>query len=227
MKKEKGKNLKKEEVKVINEKKLVISASILVVSIIIIAFSLTWAYFTVGDSGKAAINDNKTAILNVDSNLKNASAINETEMALITPENVESEAKKVTFDVTNQDTSNVNAKYIVKLVDYSITKNLSSEYFKWKLVVNPGEDEQVFSGNFLQSDIPEGTTLTGVEENDKVSGLEKELVSEEEALTLNVGESDNLVFYVWLENTQSNNQLYLTNGEFRGKLSLEAYPVKP
>lgn len=227
MEKEKGENLKKEDIKVVNNKKLVISASILVISIIIIAFSLTWAYFTVGDSGKEEINGNQAAVLNVDSNLKNASAINETEMALINPENVESEAKKVTFDVTNEDTSNVNAKYIVKLVDYSITKNLSSEYFKWKLVVNPGDSEQVFSGDFLQSDIPEGTTLTGVEENDKVSGLEKELVSEEEALTLNVGESDNLVFYVWLENTQNSNQLYLTNGEFRGKLSLEAYPVKP
>ena len=220
------KNNNEKNQKMVSSKNLVISASILVVSIIIIAFSLTWAYFTVGNGGKEAINDNQAAILNVDSNLKNASAINETEMALIEPENVDTEAKKVTFDVTNQDTSTVNAKYIVKLIDYSITKNLSSAYFKWKLVVIPGEEEQVFSGDFLQPDIPEGTTLTGVEEDDKVSGLEKELVTEDEALTLNVGESDNLVFYVWLENNQSNDQIYLTSGQFRGKLSLEAYPVK-
>lgn len=219
-----GKKIKNQ--KMVNDKKLVISASILVVSICIIAFSLTWAYFTIGNSGSEQINNNKTAILNVDSDLKNASAINETEMSLIDQANIEDDAKKVTFDVVNQDTSNVNAKYIVKLVDYSITKNLSSKYFKWKLVVNPGDSEQVFNGNFLQTDIPEGTKLTGNEIDDKVSGLEKELITEDEALTLNVGDSNNLVFYVWLENDDANDQIYLTNGEFRGKLSLEAYPVK-
>ena len=223
MKEKKG---NENEVKLISNKKLLISASILVFSIVVIGFSLTYAYFTVGYGGKAEVKDNQAAILNVDSDLKNASAINETEMALISEEEVETEAKKVTFDVINKGTSTVNAKYVVKLIDYSITKNLSSKYFKWKLVVNPGESEQVFSGNFLQNPEDEGTELTGVHDTDTLTGLTKDLITEDEAVTLNIGKTDNLVFYVWLENDESDNQIYLTNGEFRGRLSLEAYPTK-
>ena len=106
MKEKKG---NENEVKLISNKKLLISASILVFSIVVIGFSLTYAYFTVGYGGKAEVKDNQAAILNVDSDLKNASAINETEMALISEEEVETEAKKVTFDVINQGTSTVNA----------------------------------------------------------------------------------------------------------------------
>ncbi len=219
------KEKKGNEVKLISNKKLLISASILAVSIVLIGFSLTYAYFTVGYGGKADINGNQAAILNVDSDLKNASAINETEMALINAEDVDTEAKKVTFDVINQGTSTVNAKYVVKLINYSITKNLSSKYFKWKLVVNPGESEQVFTGNFLQNEEDEGTKLVG-DASDKLTGLNMELVSEDEALTLNIGKTDHLVFYVWIENDNDLNQIYLTNGEFRGRLSLEAFPTK-
>ncbi len=219
------KEKKGNEVKLISSKKLLISASILVFSIVVIGFSLTYAYFTVGYGGKADINGNQAAILNVDSDLKNASAINETEMALINEEDVETEARKVTFDVINQGTSTVNAKYVVKLIDYSITKNLSSKYFKWKLVVNPGESEQVFTGNFLQNPEDEGTKLVG-DASDKLTGLNMELISEDEALTLNIGKTDHLVFYVWIENDNALNQIYLTNGEFRGRLSLEAFPTK-
>ena len=109
MKEKKG---KEKEAKMISSKKLFASASILVFSIIIIGFSLTYAYFSVGYGGKAEVNGNQAAILNVDSDLKNASAINETEMALISEDEIETEAKKVTFDVTNQGTSTVNANIL-------------------------------------------------------------------------------------------------------------------
>ncbi len=214
------------EIKFISNKKLLISAFIIVIAIVLIAFGLTYAYFSIGYGGNADVSGNRAAILNIDSTLKNASAINETEMSLISEDEIETEAKKVTFDVINQGTSTVDAKYIVKLIDYSITKNLSSKYFKWKLVVNPGEGEQVFTGNFLQNPEDEGTKLTGVVETDTLSGLNKVLVNEDEALTLNIGKTDHLVFYVWLENDEALNQIYLTNGEFRGRLSLEAFPTK-
>ena len=213
------------EIKFISNKKLLISAFIIVIAIVLIAFGLTYAYFSIGYGGNADVSGNRAAILNIDSTLKNASAINETEMSLISEDEIETEAKKVTFDVINQGTSTVDAKYIVKLIDYSITKNLSSKYFKWKLVVNPGEVEQVFTGNFLQNPEDEGTKLTG-DDTDNLTGLSKVLVNEDEALTLNIGKTDHLVFYVWLENDEALNQIYLTSGEFRGKLSLEAFPTK-
>ena len=223
MKEKKG---KEKEAKMISSKKLFASASILVFSIIIIGFSLTYAYFTIGYGGKASINGNKAAVLDIDSDLKNASAINETQMSLINAGEVETAAKKVSFDITNTSSSTVNGKYVIKLSNYSLTKNLSSKYFKWRLVINPGESEQVFNGDFLQNSEDEGTKLTGNSETDKLTGLNKDLISEDEAVTINIGDTHHLVFYIWLENDSALNQLYLTNGEFKGKLSLEAFPTK-
>ena len=75
----------------------------------------------------------------------------------------------------------------------SLTKNLASKYFKWTLMV---DGVAVASGDFADSSIAdEGTSDTTV-----VSDLTKVLIPEEEAITLDIGATDNLVFYIWLEN---------------------------
>ena len=218
------------KVSVISSKKLILTACILVISIVVIAFSLTYAYFSVGYGDDVEAKNNSTAIMDVTSSLINASAINETRMNLINPDDVSSMAKTVSFDVTNEATSNVNVKYVVKLIDYSLTKNLSSKYFKWKLVVNPGtENAKTFDGDFLDAIniAPEGTDISSLGESEKkVSNLTKFLITEEEALPLEIGHVDNLIFSIWLENDDNSEQNYLTNGEFTGRLSLEASPVK-
>ncbi len=216
--------------KVISGKKLVVSAVILVVSIIIIAFSLSYAYFSVGFGSGVDAQDNKTAIMNVTSSLTSAAAINEVKMELINNDEVSSKAKTVTFDVTNGGDSTVKAKYIVKLINYSLTKNLFSSYFKWRLVVNPEvpEKTKTFDGNFLGEDgvEPSSVVLTGDPSQDKISNLTKVLVSENDNLVLEIGQTDSIVFYIWLENAPNVDQNYLTNGQFTGHLSLEASPVK-
>ena len=221
--------MEEKKVKLINKKKLLFSVTILVCSIVIIGFSLTYAYFEVSYTGSENVTGNKAATLNVTSTLQNADAINESEMVLIESSQVEDKARKVTFNVKNENNSNVKAKYTVKLVNYSITKNLSSEYVKWKLVVTHGSGSpSTFQGNFLQSNVPEGTRLqNNGQGEDVITSLNKELIPENQALELAAGASDTLTFYVWLENDSTKDQLYLTNGKFSGKLSVEAYPSKP
>lgn len=126
------------------------------------------------------------------------------------------------FSVTNNSTSEVNANYTIELVEMSMTRNLSSKYFKWALVINPGADEQVITGDFLDTSI--GTE--GNNNTTEVTGLTKTLISTEDALPLNIGATDNIEFYIWLENDDIVDQLYLTNGDFSAKLSLNAFPVR-
>lgn len=196
--------------------------SVFVVSIIVIGVSVSYAFYTANMTGNATVPNSNAAVMNVITNLEEAGAINAAKLSLIDAADYLTKAQKVEFSVTNETTSNVKAKYIVKLVEMSLSKNLSSKYFKWLLVVNAGtSSEKTFSGNFFDTAIAtEGTTDKTV-----VSDLTKTLITDENALTLNIGATDNIDFYIWLENDLVD-QIYLTNGNFTGKLSIEAVPTK-
>ena len=210
----------KNDKKITSNKKLLISSFVVTLSIIIFGISVTYAYFSLLFEGSLTVDNNIAATLNVSSNLTSLTdAINASQMSLISKEEIESKAKKVEFNVKNESTSNVNAKYLVKLVDFSLTKNLSSKYFKWRLVINPGLNQKVIDGNFLDDKIaPEKTSSTEL-----ASNLTKEIATN---LPLNINQTDNLVFYIWLENDSADDQLYLTNGSFSAKLAIEASPVR-
>lgn len=200
-------------------KRLFISTSILVFSLVIITMSVSYAYFSVSFRGTASVSNDSAAKFNVTSTLNNATAITADKMNLIEASAVTTSAKKVDFSVTNPSTSTVSAKYTLKIVSGSISKNLCSKYFKWRLVKGTS---QIAEGNFAGavSGVTEGTTTT-----DQAS-FTKELLGSSNAQTLAAGGTDNLTLYLWLENDAAANQLYLTNGSFSGKLSLEAVPVK-
>ena len=211
--------MEEKKVKLISNKKLLLSASILVSSIIIIGLSLTYAYFETTYTGSENVTGNKAATLNVTTNLDTANVINATEIPLINSGDVESKAQKFTFTVTNNNNSTVKAKYSVKLSNYSISKNLQSKYFKWKLVINPSGStpKSTATGTFANGSEPTSSA------NDLVSNLNMNLISN---VDLTIGATDTLNFYIWLENDATTNQLYLNSGTFNGKISVTAVPSK-
>lgn len=196
---------------------------VFVISIVVIGVSVSYAFYTANMTGNASVPSSNAAIMNVTTNLAEAGAINAAKLSLIDATDYLTKAQKVEFSVTNETTSNVKAKYIVKLVEMSLSKNLASKYFKWSLVVNAGtSNAKTFSGTFADTTIgAEGTT-----DKTLVSDLTKTLITDANALTLNIGATDNIDFYIWLENDSAVDQLYLTNGNFTGKLSIEAVPTK-
>ena len=212
--------MEEKEIKLISNKKLLLSASILVCSIVIIGLSLTYAYFETTYTGSENVTGNKAAVLNVTTTLDTNSAINAPELSLINSGEVESKAKKFTFTITNTNTSTVKAKYTVNLSNYSITKNLQSKYFKWKLVASNSGTSKTFQGTFENGAEPTGT------DKSSQNNLSKELITDAQGVELALGATDTLTFYLWLENDAGVNQLYLTNGSFSGKLSVEAIPAK-
>ena len=124
--------------------------------------------------------------------------------------------------MTNQNTSTIPAKYTINITDMSLSKNLFSQYFKWAIKVN---DTLVANGNFADaSKVSEGYTLqTG---DTPLTGLTKPLLTSNQARSLAIGATDTIILYVWLENDSNVDQLYLTNGTFSGKLSVDAVPNK-
>ena len=192
---------------------------IFVLSIVVFGVSVSYSFFSINVEGDNNVTPSQTAHFEVTSTINDAPAINAAELALIDSANYQTEAQKVEFSVTNSSTSDAKAKYTIELVEMSLTKNLASKYFKWALVV---DGSTVETGDFADSSIaPEGTSDTTV-----VSNLSKALISEEDAITLDIGATDDLVFYIWLENDDSVDQIYLTNGDFSGKLSMKAVPTR-
>ena len=212
-----------EEEKKMNARKL--SLIIIAVLVIIgIGIGISYAYYVISMQGSSTMSQSTAAVLNITTNLAEVDRINTDKLQLteITNNNyAQVVTDKVTFTVTNQSSSNVNGKYNLYLKEMSVSKNLSSQYFKWAAVVS-GTNSATFTGNFLDatSIAPEGTT-----DRTSVSNLTKMIITDANALTLEPGESDTITFYIWLENANAD-QLYLTNGSFSGKLAIDAVPVK-
>jgi len=203
--------------------KYTILAVVLVFVIVLVGFGMSYAFFSISFTGNGEVPSSSAATLNVTTTLTNAKAIDTHELAIIDAAEYKTKGEKVEFAVTNQSTSNVNAKYTIKLVEMSLSKKLLSQYFKWELVINEGsENQKIFRGNFADA------TLASEGNNDstQVSNLTKQLITDADALSLNISQTDQIKFYIWLENDSSVNQLYLTEGTFSGKLSMDAVPSK-
>ena len=98
--------------------------SVLVVSIIVIGISLSFAYFTMSIQGSSDTGNNQAAILNVTTTLTTADAINATSLAIIDGSEYLTKAESIEFTVTNNTDSNVNALYTINMTDITISKNM-------------------------------------------------------------------------------------------------------
>ena len=197
---------------------------IVILLVITIGIGISYAFYMIGMTGRSDVSQSTAAVLNLTTTLEQVDRINTDKLQLtdITNNNyAEVVTDKVTFTVTNESSSNVNGKYNLYLKELALTRNLSSQYFKWAAVVS-GTNSKIVTGNFLD------TTNLGVEGNTDrtiVSNLTKTLIDDANALTLAPGQTDTITFYIWLENANVD-QLYLTNGSFSGKLAIDAVPVK-
>ena len=97
-----------------------------------------------------------------------------------------------------------------------------SKYLKWAIVID-GDKTNMITGDFHDET---GAILEGTTDKTPVSMDAKILISDDNAKMLNVGNTVTIDFYLWLENDDTVNQIYLTSGNFSGKLSLNATPYR-
>ena len=190
-----------------NKKKNITKVLVLVVSLIVIGISGTYAYYTLAMTGEATKTTAKSGVFKIISSLDTANAVNNTKLKLIEPTEKEVKAEKVTFTVTSKDESTIDGQYFIYLKNITLSKNLYSKYLKWELLQN-GEIKD--SGTF------EDAVRTDTVANIKLN---------KEALQITKKTTDTLIFRMWLENDENVNQISLTEGSFAGRLFLEAFPV--
>ena len=195
--------------------------AVFVLSIMIIGVSISYSYFAANVVGSSDTGDGPIGNLNVTTTLTSGGAINATSLAIIDGSEYLTNAENIEFTVTNNTDSTVRAKYAINLTDITISKNILSKYFKWAIVINSD------TGNAITGDFRDASLATeGTSDVTTVTIDSKVLVSEDNALELDIGQTDTLTFYLWLENDDTVDQLYLTNGNMTAKISLDAFPVR-
>lgn len=186
------------------KKRLVLASLIIVMSIVIIGISLSYAYYlnTVEEvnpsnqganitSGELTMNFATDRYINANS----ASLINDTEIT--------TKADYTSFSVTlPSEADSDTATYSLYLTELTITDNLKSNYVKWALYDGAGTS-MITSGDFTNATT--GTNLTL-----------------KDSITINKGETNSYRLYIWLSNDQNNNQIDLLNGSLTAKVGFRA-----
>lgn len=206
-----------------NNKRQITKVFILVVALMVIAFSGTYAYFTNNFMGKPSETTVTSGFFDVESSLETTSAIRNRRMALIhvndTQDQREELADKLTFTVTSTKNSTVDGKFNLFLKDIKLTKNLYTKYLKWELlkgteIINSGDFENV-----------ERVDMAVEGEEEKVITDVKEFQLNSEALSLPKNTTQTYTFRMYLLDDPTRNQIELIDGSFNGRLYLEAVPV--
>lgn len=206
-----------------------VKVTILVVALIVLAFSSTYAYFA-STINEPSITSATSATFEVESTLDITSAIHNKRMVLIESSEIEEKADSLEFTVTSKPTSNVDGQLTITLRDIQISKNLKSKYFNWVLLKKEQGSEtltEVAKGTFESVTEKSGSSVTSPEGTDP----EKTLVALEDIklgtdpIPFKQKEETTFVFRLYLLNDPDVNQISLTEGSFSGRLYLEAVPV--
>ncbi len=212
-----------EEKKKNENKRQLTKVLILVVALVVIAFSGTYAYFTSNFVGNPNTTTAKSGVFKVESSLETVSAIRNRRMVLIhvtdTQDQREELADKLVFTVTSTDESTVDGEFNLYLQDITLSKNLYSKYLKWELLKGT---EIISSGDF-ESAVREDTPTDGEEAN--VVTNVKAFQLNTSALELPKNTTQTYTFRMYLLDDPNKNQIELTEGSFSGRLYLEAVPV--
>lgn len=207
-----------------NEKKNkrnIIKLMILVVSLMVLAFSGTYAYFTSNITGEPSITKAKSGIFEIKSSLEKTSAINNKRMVLINENQIKEMADSLTFTVTNTENSMLDGEFSIYLKDIKLSKNLYSEYLNWELLDEDGKI--LYSGNFAE--VTRRDEEEAGEASNFVTDVEDIELNEEESIKIAKNTTQTFTFRMYLLNDSTKNQIELTEGSFMGRLYIEAVPI--
>lgn len=185
------------------KKRIILGSLIVVVSIVIIGISLSYAYYL--NTVKEINPENQgTSITSgeLTMNLASEKYITASGASLINDADVLTQADYTSFSVTlPSDADAPNASYSLYLTDLTITDNLKRPYVKWALY-NADGTEKIASDDFTSA--TSGTNLT-LKDN----------------ITITKGKTDSYRLYIWLSNAQQN-QIDLLEGSLSVKVGFRA-----
>ena len=197
------------------DNKVIVWAVVLVCVLIVLAISLTYAYFARNlRSGGETETTIETGKLDVD--FLTSEYITNTNATLIDDDNAYLDADKTIFSVSRSEYNTVEyVYYTLQLVDIDISDNLKSSYLKWRLYETAditAETEALSEGDF--SDL----TCETNEDNTEVCSLDlydTKIPLAKEAV-------DDFVLIIWLSNDEEKNQTELLQGNISARVQVTA-----
>lgn len=187
------------------KKRILLASLIIVMSIVIIGISLSYAYFinTVnevnpGNQGTSITSGKLTMNFTTDQ------LINATSAGLINDSDVPTQGDYTQFSVSfPNDAENAStATYNLYLTELSISDKLKSTDVKWALYDGSGTN-LIEDGDFSNA----------------TSGVNMTL---KDGITINKGETNSYRLYIWLSNDPDNNQIDLLGGTLSAKVGFRA-----
>lgn len=205
--------------KQISNKKYMIICSVFVVSLVIIAMSVSFAYLKLDISGAENATETKieTGTFDIKTSLTNTSAIIATNMMLISETEIEEKSKSISFTAQSSATANTPGKFNVYLKNISISKGLIDANFKWQLLM---DSEIIGSGSF--SDIETNGVASATNTNTETTNY-YDMYYLKEAIDFNGFNESILELRVYLLNDSTVNQNNLMNGTFECIVGIEGY----
>ena len=187
------------------KKRILLASLIIVMSIVIIGISLSYAYFinTVqevnpGNQGTSITSGKLTM------NFTTSQTINATSAGLINDSEVVTQGDYTQFSVSfpNDDENASTATYNLYLTELTISDNLKSTDVKWALYDGAGTNP-IENGDFSNA----------------TSGVNMTL---KDGITINKGETNSYRLYIWLSYASDRNQTNLLNGTLSAKVGFRA-----
>lgn len=208
--------------KKLSNKKYFIICCVFVVSLAIIAMSISFAYIKLEISGIENVTETKieTGTYDIKTSLTSASAFNVTNMMLINESEIETKANSISFTAQAASTTNKPGKFNIYLKDVVISKGLIDVNFKWQLLM---DDKIVGNGSFNDIEV-NGVASTTTANTDTVNYYDMFYLKE--AIDFNYFNESTLELRVYLLNDSTLNQNNLLNGTFECKVGIEGYNVE-
>ena len=186
------------------KKRILLGSLIIVVSIVIIGISLSYAYF-LNEVQEINPDNQGTNITSgeLTMNLTSEKYITANGASLINDADIVTKGDYTSFSVTlPSDADASSASYSLYLTELTISDNFKSKYVKWALYNADGTSE-LASGDFSNA-----TSGTNINLKDNIS--------------ITKGTTNSYRLYIWLSNDPDNNQIDLLEGSLSTKVGFRA-----
>ena len=198
------------------KKRIILGSLIIVMSIVIIGLSISYAYYlnTIVEVNPGNQGTNITSG-KLSMNFTTSQYINATAAGLINDEDVldPSNSNYTKFSVSFADDNSVSsATYNLYLTEISMTKNFKNEDVKWALYNS--SNSQIASGDFSAANLSSTANGDGTYNADDIT-----LAS---SVTITPGTTNSYKLYIWLSNDSQTNQIDLLNGSLSAKVGFRA-----
>ena len=198
------------------KKRIILGSLIIVMSIVIIGLSISYAYYlnTIEEVNPENQGTNITSG-KLSMNFATSQYINATAAGLIDDEDVldPSNNNFTQFSVSfAEDNSVDSATYNLYLTEISMTQNFKNEDVKWALYNS--SNELIANGNFSSA------TLSSTANDDGTYNADN--ITLKNDITISPGTTNSYKLYIWLSNDDQTNQIDLLNGTLNAKVGFRA-----